>query len=236
MKKKKISKIPACNDCVFDNNSIFKQLTKNELDNLAYEKGCNLYKKGEIIYRERNPLNKIYCVSSGVVKLFKTGAEEKEQIIGFAQSGNIIGFRSVLSNDAACHTAKVIEDAVLCQISSDTLFQLIKENPSFAIELLKLTCKELDIANTFIKDIAQKSVRERLSEVLLILYRDFGNDENGFLNISLTREELSNIVGTATESIIRLLGELKNESIIEVEARKIKIINIKRLKELAKSP
>ena len=88
-------------------------------------------------------------------------------------------------------------------------------------------------ANSFITDIAQKTVRERLAEILLFLVNDFGLDSDNFLNISLTREELSNIVGTATESVIRLLSEFKSDKLVELNGRKIKIINTKGLEKIS---
>ena len=91
------------------------------------------------------------------------------------------------------------------------------------MELMQLTCKELGEANAYITDIAQKTVRERLAEILIHLKNDFGLDENNILQISLTREELANIVGTATESVIRLLSEFKQDQLIELNGRKIRI-------------
>ncbi len=96
-----------------------------------------------------------------------------------------------------------------------------------------LTCHELEEANSYITDIAQKTVRERLAEVLIHLYDEFGTDENGFLNISLTREELANIVGTATESVIRLLSEFKSDKYIELQGRKIKVKDTRGLEKLS---
>jgi CRP-like cAMP-binding protein len=98
-----------------------------------------------------------------------------------------------------------------------------------------LTCKELNIANSYIKDIAQKTVRERLAEALLMLENTFGTNPEGFLNIILTREELANIVGTATESVIRLLSEFKSENTIVMEGKKIKLVNKVYLEKLAKA-
>ena len=88
-------------------------------------------------------------------------------------------------------------------------------------------------ANSFITDIAQKTVRERLAEILLLLVHDFGLDNESFLNISLTREELANIVGTATESVIRLLSEFKSDKLLELNGRKIKILNKKGLEKIS---
>ena len=109
----------------------------------------------------------------------------------------------------------------------------MKTNPSFAFEVVKLTCHELAEANSYITDIAQKTVRERVAEVLLSLVRDFGLDEQKYLRILLTREELANIVGTATESVIRLLSEFKSDRLIELNGRKIKIIDQKGLEKIS---
>ncbi len=190
------------------------------------------YKRGEIIYHEGSRINGFYCVHGGIIKVYKTGIDGKEQIIRFAKRGDIIGYRSVLSNELACTTAKIIEDAVLCYISSDILFSLVKNNGNFSMEIMKLTCKELGEANTYITDIAQKTVRERLAEVLIHLKDTFGLDDDQVLQISLTREELANIVGTATESVIRLLSEFKNDGLIELNGRKIRILNSRSLTKI----
>jgi CRP-like cAMP-binding protein len=99
--------------------------------------------------------------------------------------------------------------------------------------MLKLTCHELAEANSYITDIAQKTVRERVAEVLIQLVNDFGLDEQKFLRISLTREELANIVGTATESVIRLLSEFKSDKLIELSGRKIRILDLKGLEKIS---
>ncbi len=97
---------------------------------------------------------------------------------------------------------------------------------------MKLACQELGEANSYITDIAQKTVRERLAEVLIMLKNKFGLSEDNTLQISLTREELANIVGTATESVIRLLSEFKTDGLVDLIGRKIKILDIKKLTKL----
>jgi CRP-like cAMP-binding protein len=174
----------------------------------------------------------VYCISQGVVKLYKTGIDGREQIIRFAQKGDIIGYRSILSQELACTTAKVIEDAVLCFISASLFFNMVKDNSDFSMQIMKLSLKELGEANKFIIDIAQKTVRERLAEVLILLKDTFLLDNEKYLQVSLTREELANLVGTATESVIRLLSEFKSDKYIELNGRRIKILNIDALKKL----
>jgi CRP/FNR family transcriptional regulator, polysaccharide utilization system transcription regulator len=225
--------VPLCDKCALESSSIFKFLKPDEVITINFEKDFRQYKRGDILYQEGNRISGFYCINSGIIKVFKTGLDGKEQIIRFAKKGDIIAYRSVLSNELACTSAKVIEDCNVCFIPSEILISFIKTNPNFALELVKLACHELGEANSFITDIAQKTVRERLAEVLLFLVNDFGLDNQQFLNISLTREELANIVGTATESVIRLLSEFKSDKLVELNGRRIKILNTKGLEKIS---
>lgn len=225
--------VPLCGKCALDSGSLFRHLTPDETQMLNYQKDFRQYKRGDILYQEGSRISGFFCINDGIIKVFKTGFDGKEQIIRFAKKGDFIAYRSVLSNEPACTSAKVIEDCRVCFIPSEILIQLSKVNSTFALELLKLACHELGEANSFITDIAQKTVRERLAEILILLVQEFGLDENKFLRISLTREELANIVGTATESVIRLLSEFKADKMVELNGRKIKILNIKALEKIS---
>lgn len=225
--------LPLCDKCSLESASIFKYLNPDEVTSINFEKDFRQYKRGDILYQEGNRISGFYCINSGIIKVFKTGFDGKEQIIRFAKKGDIIAYRSVLSNELACTSAKVIEDCQVCFIPSEILISFIKTNPNFALELVKLACHELGEANSFITDIAQKTVRERLAEVLLFLVNDFGLDNQQYLNISLTREELANIVGTATESVIRLLSEFKSDKLVELNGRRIKIVNTRGLEKIS---
>ena len=225
--------IPSCDNCLNEIDFIFKHLTPEEHTRINNEKVCNSFKRGSIIYHEGSRTNGFYCINSGVLKIFKTGIDGREQIIAFAKRGDVIGYRSILSNELACSSAKVIDDAVLCFIPGETLISLVKTNGNFSMAMMQQTCKELGEANSFITDIAQKTVRERLAEVLLYLKNIFYLDEDNILQVSLTREELANIVGTATESVIRLLSEFKHDKLIDLNGRKIKLIDIKRLEKIS---
>jgi len=166
---------------------LFKKLKEEEFHRLNYEKTCSLYKKGTVIYREGSRLTGFFCVTKGIVKIYKTGIDGKEQIIRFAKKGEIIAYRSLLSQELACTTAKVIDEAVLCHIPYQTLLFLIESNWQFSHHMLQIVCAELREANDYITDIAQKTVRERLAEVLLLLKENFDLDNQNTLQISLTR-------------------------------------------------
>jgi CRP-like cAMP-binding protein len=232
MKSQEIN-IPLCQECSIDSGSLFKYLTPEETEQLNFEKECRQFKRGSILYEENSRISGFYCVEAGIIKIYKTGFDGKEQIIRFAKKGDFIAYRSVLSNEPACTSAKVIEDCRVCFVPSEILIHFLKSNSVFSLEMLKLACRELGEANSFITDIAQKTVRERLAEILLLLVNEFGVDSSQYLNISLTREELANIVGTATESVIRLLSEFKTDHLVELNGRKIKILNLKSLEKIS---
>jgi CRP-like cAMP-binding protein len=212
---------------------LFRHLTDDEIGLLFINKITETFKRGSIVYREGNRMKGFFFVQTGIIKIYKTGPDGKEQIIRFAKPGDIIGYRSVMSNEPACTTTEVLEEVVLWLIPTKILINLVKNNGEFALEIMKLTCKELGEANSYLTDIAQKTVKERLAETLIHLDSEFGTDDHGILNISLTREELANIVGTATESVIRLLSEFRNEKYIELNGRKIKILDRPGLKFIA---
>ncbi len=223
-----------CEQCIVRAKSAFKNLTSEQYQNLYAQKVCQFYKRGEIIYQEGSRLRGVYCVYQGKLKLYKTGPEGKEQIIRFAQPGDLIAFRAVLSQETACTTAQALENVVLCHIPAKTFLDLAKENPKFSMRLIQISCKELNESNKFIVDLAQRPVKVRLAQTLLLLLDTFGTDKDGFLDVILTREEIASIVGTATESVIRYLSELKKNGIIQLNSRKIKILKPQELEKLIK--
>ncbi len=221
-----------CEQCIVKAKSAFKNLTTEEYQNLYAQKICRLYKRGEIIYREGSRLRGVYCIYKGKIKLYKTGPEGKEQIIRFAQPGDLLAFRAVLSQETACMTAQALEDVILCQIPAKTFLDLAKENPNFSMKLIQISCKELNESNKFIVDLAQRPVKVRLAQTLLLLLDTFGTDKDGFIDVLLTREEIANIVGTATESVIRYLSEFKKSGFVQLNSKKIKILKPRELEKI----
>jgi CRP-like cAMP-binding protein len=222
------AEVPPCEHCAHRKNHIsaFSHLKDDEVANVSANKGCLFYKKGKVVFHEGNRPNGVYCLHSGKLKLYKLGIEGKEQIIRFVKPGDVIGYRSLLSDENLSVSGAALEDTACCFIPKSVLFDVIQKNPKFSMDLMKRACQDLGEATKLITNLAQKTVRERLAEVLLILKSNFGIDEKGILQISLTREELANMTGTATESVIRLLSEFKEDGYVALEGRKIKLLDI----------
>jgi len=218
-----------CENCTFNRRSIFKDLEKSDLEKLSLNMNCNFYKKGQVIFFEGNHPDGLFCIKEGKVKVYKIGSEGKEQIIRFAKSGDAIGYRALIVRETYSASAAALEDSRICFIRKDTVMELFKSNSGFSFSMLKLLSRDLeDVENKMVK-LAQKPVRERLAEALLILKETYGTDKQGYINISLSREDFAGIVGTATETVIRLLADFKKANLISTKGKKIKINDLKNL-------
>ena len=214
------------------NESILRHLNESDLATLDDDCEIMFYRKGETIFLQGNYIEGCYIVLSGIIKQSKKGVEGRESILRLNKPFGLLGFRSVLGNEPACNTSIALVDSFLCYIPKESIYRLVKTNGDFALELLQIACRELEESNFMITEIAQKSLKERLAELLLMLKNKFGLDPNGYINISLSREEYASIVGTATESVIRLLSEFKTERYIDVSGKRIAIINEKALEKI----
>ena len=221
--------IPQCELCDSKPQSVFNELPFDELNEISSTKGCNYYRKGQTIFFEGNNAHGIYCVHKGKIKLHKLGLDGKEQIIRFAKDGDIMGYRSLLSGESYSLSATVLEDSSICHIAKDSLLDLINKDPKFTLKVMSLACKEMGKATDMITKLAQKPVRERLAEVVLLLKETFGVRSDGSIDLQLSREEIASLVGTATESCIRILSEFKRDGLIKLEGKNIFILDSKAL-------
>ncbi|MDD3458993.1 MAG: Crp/Fnr family transcriptional regulator [Weeksellaceae bacterium] len=217
---------------LFQNPDILKNFSSEELAELSHEKRSISYKKGNLIIEEGATPKGIYFIEKGTAKLFKLGFNGKEQIIRFTKAGDIIGYRSILSHQPFGASAAAMEPTEVCFIPEKFFLKILEIHPKLAFDVLRRIAEDLGESSDTITFLAQKTVRERLAEVLILLEHKLGTDEDGFINISLTREEMANLIGTATESAIRLISEFRTDRLIEVDGRKIKILDHQKLIKL----
>jgi CRP/FNR family transcriptional regulator len=199
------------------------------------DKFSTLYPKGQIIFHEGRFPNGIYCLKSGKVKISKTGIDGKEQIVRFVIPGGLLGIRALVSGRQYMANATTLEDSVVCYIGKQTFFDISTNYPEVSQCVLKTLSHLLEEAEERMTSLAQKHVRERLAESLLVLDNIFRSEKCPVerSTISLSREDLANIVGTATETVIRLLSEFREENLITVVGRKIVLLNVPELQRIA---
>ncbi|WP_282786728.1 Crp/Fnr family transcriptional regulator [Flavobacterium croceum] len=222
-----------CEQCIVRQFSSLKALTKDELVKMAECKTSYTIKKGEAIFEEGEVTNGIYCVKDGVCKMTKLSANGKDQIVKLIKSGELLGQRSMISDEPANLSAVALEDMEVCFIPKAEVMQFFNENNQFSMNVMKTICNDLKDADDQMVAMAQKTVKERLAETLLYLEDTFGKNTDGTLHIQLSREELAGMIGTATESCIRLLSEFNKNEYIELIGKKIAIKDRNKLKRLA---
>jgi len=203
----------------------FNSLTRDELVSLDEKRTIIHVKRGQPLFVEGTVLNGIYCLQSGECKVSKLTPNGKDQIVRFIKEGEIVGHKSILSGTSAKLSVTALEDMDVCFIPKQELLDLFAKNKEFSLELTRSLCQSLDKANLTVATMAQKNVRERLAEFLLYFERMFGVDEKGFIAVKLTREEIANAIGTATESAIRLLSEFKHDGFIFLHGKQIKLLD-----------
>lgn len=227
--KSKTESIPTCSLCNIS-GQFFCGLSPEEKEVLSEKKGENFYKKGQVIFYEGNHSVGLFCVYNGKVKLSKLGKDGKEQIVRFSKTGDIMGYRSLLSSEPYQATATAMEDSHVCIITKDNFLKVTGENPKLSLKLIQLLSQDLKTAEQHLIDVAQKTVRERISESLLLLKATFGlKEDNKTINISMSRSEIADMAGTTTESAIRTLAQLSEDKIIELDGKNIAILNHNKL-------
>ena len=186
-------------------------------------------KKGQQFIIEGAPVNGLFFILKGTVKVFRTGINGREQIVRFAKEGEIIGHRGFGTEEYYSIGSIALQDTILCYFSKDDLQEALLENPKFGYDMMLFYANELNRSESKVKTISQMTVRERVIDTLLYIHRKFG-DLRGFLNLPLSRKEYADYAGTTEEQVIRIFSTLKKEGLIIAQGKKIGIANIQNLK------
>lgn len=222
-----------CDQCIVRQFTSLKALNKDEVIKLANCKTSYSVKKGDIIFNEGDPINGVFCIKDGVCKLSKLTSSGKDQIVKISKRGELLGQRSMISDESANLSAIALEDMEICFIPKTEILGFFDQNNQFSMNMMKSVCGDLKTSDDQVISMAQKNVKSRLAETLLHLETNFGTNPDGSLYIQLTREELSGMIGTATESCIRLLSDFKKLGYIELDGKKIVVKDHSSLKKLA---
>jgi CRP/FNR family transcriptional regulator len=205
------------------------------MQRINLHKTCVTYKKGQNIFYEGTRPTGIYCMNDGKVKVFKNNIQGKEYILYIAKPGDFLGYRALMGEEMYAATATVLEDAKICYIPKEVFFEILQKNPAFMKKVVKAVCHEMGIMEDRMAELAHKSVRERLAANLLMIKETYGIEGEGsnLIDLALSREDLAAIVGTATETVIRLLSEFKNDGLISFEGKKIRVLDSRKLAKQA---
>jgi len=207
-----------CNTCSVKNYSVLKNSSEKMLDIVSSAKKKMFFKKGQLLTKEENSSQKIYCINQGKIKIYKTDTNGNELIIRFASAGDIIGGEMLMSKNIYDISAIAVEDSIACCIDSDVYRNVLKSEGELPLELIKFYEAELHQAEMKILKLMRLQVSGKVADTLLTLFKTFRTDSNlSAIKIALSRQDIANMAGTTKEQVSRTLSEFSDKGIIALK-------------------
>ncbi|HBV15745.1 MULTISPECIES: Crp/Fnr family transcriptional regulator [Chryseobacterium] len=219
---------------IFNNQYLFEDLPQYDKETLQKVMQVKNYRKNEAIFTEGTIPNGIFFLKNGKVKKYKVDNDGREQIIYIYNAGEFFGYSAILSNDTYGDTTLAIENSVIAFISKENFLKILDQSDFFSKLLLKSLSHEFNVMANLMTVLSQRTVRERVALSLLILHRKYqSNIAEDKTYITLSRTDLANMVGTANETLARILHDFREDHLIIMEGRKILLIDLERLTRIA---
>ena len=187
------------------------------------------FKKGETIFHEGDKVTGIYFVYEGKVKVHKKWRDDKELIVRFANQGAIVGHRGLGTDNTYPVSATALEPVTVCFIDLEFFQSTLKVNPEFTIKLMTFFAEELYVSEKKMRNLAHMPVKGRIAQALVTLSERFGTAEDGSIDIRLSRQDLASFAGTTYETVFRIMNELVNDQLVEVQGKNIIIRDIEKI-------
>jgi CRP-like cAMP-binding protein len=219
----------------FRSESILSDLPPEDFALLTAYKSEQVYKKGEIIFREEAYPAGIFYITKGKVKKYKVDKDGREQIIYVANKGELIGYHAILAEDRYPDSAAALEMSTIAFIPKEDFLKTLQQSSVLNHRLLKTLSHEFAVLANSLTLFAQKTVRERLALQLVVLREKYKvNFQPGMaVEINMSREDLASLVGTARENVVRMLTEFKKEGTVTTRGRKIIVQDVNKLIRIA---
>jgi CRP/FNR family transcriptional regulator, polysaccharide utilization system transcription regulator len=214
-------------------NKFFDEVQKlDDLKKLSADRRMKTFRKKEIVFSEGNMPVYLYFLSKGKIKTYRAHEYGKELITTLHKEGDFFGYTSLLEGHEYAETAEALEDSEVYLIPKEDFFSLMYNNMSVMKTFVKMLSDNILEKEKQLVNLAYSTVRKRVAEALVLLQQRYDTSKDKKFSISISREDLANIVGTATESLIRTLSDFKEEKLVEIKGSNITIIDLEKLKKL----
>ncbi len=229
-----VEMVQACQTCLESVGSVFVDLPLAEKEILARRHTARFYKRGEEIYLTGDRPTGILCLAFGKVKIYMEGVTGREQILRLVRPVGFIGYRAFFAEESYKASAVAIEDSVVCQFHRDDFLQTVQNRPEVTMRILKTLANELGISDNRTVNLTQKHIRGRLAESLLFLVNTYGFEDDGStIKAYLSREDVANLSSMTTSNAIRTLSNFSGEGVLEIDGRRIRILNNQKLQRIS---
>lgn len=224
----------SCLDCHNLDCLIKRSCSPSELASVELKKTAYKIRKKQPIFQEDNESHNMYFVHSGIIKIFKTGAFNKDQIVRFSVAGNILGHRGFIPQNVYPISAQAMTEAEICLFTKEYFFKLLEKTPILSTNLVLVFAKELYHEETKLRDMTIFNVREKVAKALLLLIEKFGlNEASEIVGVEvLSRQDIAEFVGLTSNQITKVLSEFKGDKLIETNGKKIKILSKIKLEDI----
>jgi DNA-binding response OmpR family regulator len=192
----------------------------------------HFYKKKHILYREGQRAAFVYYIVSGRLKVYKTDIDGKEFITHLSVPGDFVGYSAALEEGPYQESVQVLDDAGLVNVPRQEFVSWLSNDHEMAARFLRLLSKDVTEKEASLLHFAYHSLRKRVAIGLLQLIEKSGVKEKEKSGIAISRENLSHLIASATESLTRTLGDFKRERLIDIRNGRIYILNEEKLKKL----
>ena len=206
----------------------------HDLDHLHADKKPRRYKKKQEIFMEGEHAGFVYFVASGKVKAFRTNEDGKEFITSIYTTGDFFGYEPLFEHKDHTNNTETLEDSEIIKISREEFFDLVYTNREVSRKFIEMLSNKVSEKSQKLLNLAYNSVRQRTAEALITVSEKFIPQGAHNILLGISREDLANMVGTATESVIRVISEFKEEGILETQSGKIVILDMRKLEQIKK--
>ena len=189
------------------------------------------YARKQVIYAEGRKPRNLYYIASGKVKTTRGHEDGKDYMTAISGPGDFIGYTSLIEDRNYLETATVLEDAEIIQVPGEYFLKLLYNDLSISTKFIHLIAKNVKEKEERLLGLAYSSLRKRVAAALVDIAGKFSAG-NKIAILEISREEIAQYVGTATESLIRTLSDFKEEGLVRIEKGKVMIADQDRLARL----
>jgi CRP/FNR family transcriptional regulator len=224
---------PECELCKARGACFFADLKGGDFQEFRDSRISNVYKKRQVVFYEGHKPHGVFVVCRGRAKVYKTDDKGHQLTTRIADHGDILGYRALLSGEPYSATAEAMEESCLAYIEEARFKAILGRNQGLALRMIMQLARDVRVAEDKARDMAMKSSRERLAELLLTLRATYGRSEKpgAGLKVPFTRQDLADLAGLAQETVIRLLSELEERKVISINGRNLAILNERALEK-----